>query len=373
MDINEFKKLKSALIEQDFNKEYKNINTVMFSLSIFGHISSIFLAYFLLSKILSNTISNNPILVFVSSIIMLTGLELLKRDIFQKFSTQVIKSKKFIIRNVYPLLISALLLVSVSFYATISGAKEFSSKEKEIETVAENISKKYTDSLTNVYNTKIVDIEKDSKDIKSKIESKDQEQTDIESSPVNPQKRNRISDLKKEKDVLRADLSKCDTNINKLKRELDTRVNEYEFKTTKVSSKKKDENKSNSLLFIIISTMIEFVILAGVYFNRFYLIRSYTEFKDKIDKDPNYHKWALYDSLLDIVYNEDTKVNDRFPGSKTVFELARLNGINIIPKDAIDFIKMLSSLNILRVNGTFRYFGKSREAAKEVIKKHFNM
>jgi hypothetical protein len=104
MNLNEFKKLEESVQEQDFNRSFKNINKVMFFLSIFGHISSIFLAYFLVSKILSGTISNNPILVLISSIILLGGLELLKREIFDKFSLQQIKNKNIFNRDVLPLL-----------------------------------------------------------------------------------------------------------------------------------------------------------------------------------------------------------------------------------------------------------------------------
>jgi hypothetical protein len=85
MKITEFKKLEESVKEQDFNKSFKNINKVMFFLSIFGHFASIFLAYFLISKILTGAITDNPILVGIASIILLGGLELLKREIFDKF------------------------------------------------------------------------------------------------------------------------------------------------------------------------------------------------------------------------------------------------------------------------------------------------
>jgi hypothetical protein len=374
MDINEFKKLEYSIKEESFHKEYKSINVVMFCLSIFGHIASIFLAYFLLSKILSGAITDNPTLVLIASVIMLTGLELLKRDIFQKFSTMSIKLKAFLHKQIYPLLFMSIAVVSVSFYATISGASEFSSKEKEIEKVAEENTQKYVDSLNSAYNVKIQEFEKESRDIKSKIEAKDNEQTSLESvQPLTSAQRSRVRDLKAEKDILRQDLVKVDTSIAVTKRELDTKVKEYQDKINESSSKKKDENKTNSLLFVVISTLIEFIILAGVYFNRYYKIRTYNEYKMKIENDPNYQKWMLYDTLIDVVYNVDIKINDKFPSSKTIIELAKLNGVNLLQRDAADFIKMLSSLSILRTSGPSKYFGKSLETAKEIIRQHFNI
>lgn len=372
MEINQFKKLEESIKEESFSKEYKNINTVMFALSIFGHISSIFLAYFLLSKILSGAISNNPALVLISSIILLSGLELLKRDIFQKFSSQSIRLKTIAHKSLYPLMIMSFVIVSVSFYATISGAKDFSSKSEEIEKVAEKKTSTYIDSLSNVYNLKIQDTERESKLSKSKLDQKDAEQTSLESvQGLTSQQRNRIRDLKAEKEMIRSDISKLDTNVSILKNELNLKIKDFESKVTEDSHKKKNENKTNSFLFVIISTVIELIILAGVYFNRYYKIRSYNEFKQKIDRDPNYQKWILYNTIIDIIYNTDTKINDRSPSSKSIIELCRLSGNNLLQKDVADFIKVVSSLGILRTSGSAKYFAKSRETAKEIIKDHF--
>ena len=64
MKINEFKKLEEKITGQNFSQSYKNINSLMFLLSIFGHFASIFLAYFALSKVLSGVIENNTVVVF---------------------------------------------------------------------------------------------------------------------------------------------------------------------------------------------------------------------------------------------------------------------------------------------------------------------
>ncbi len=374
MNINEYKKLEDSIKEESFGKEYKNINAVMFGLSIFGHISSIFLAYFFLSKILEGAITNNPFVVFIASIILLSGLELLKRDIFQKFSSQAIKLKTFVHKNIYPLMLLSFAIVSISFYASITGAKEFATKEEQIQVIAEQDVKKYEDSLSNIYNIKIQDIEKDSKIIKGKIDQKDQEQTSLEAvQPLTPQQRNRVRDLKIERDQLRTDLVSNDTTVNRIKAELDFKIKEYESKINASSGEKKDENKNNTLFFVIISTLVEFVILAGVYFNRYYKIRTYNEFRAKIERDPNYQKWILYDSIIDLIYNVDTKINDKAPSTKSIIELSKLNGNNILQKDANDFVKVLSSLGILRTSGSAKYFLKSKDISKEIIKSHFNI
>ncbi len=373
MDLNKFKELEQTIKGENFATEYKNINWVMLGLSLFGNVASIFLAYFLLSQILSAAIIDNPVLVTISSIILLSGLELLKRDVFQKLSTKVI-SNHGLQKTAMPLLAVAIVVVSFSFYATISGAKEFSSKSEEIEKIAEVDTKKYSDSLTSVYNFKISEKEIEIKEIKGKIDAKDAEQTSLEAvQPLTPAQRSRVRDLRAEKEILRKDVEKADTSISQLKRELSNSIKDYEFKISSDANKAKDENKSNTFLFVAISSLIEIIILAGVYFNRYYKIRTYREFKQKLDKDPNFQKWILYDSILDLIYNPDTKINDKLPSTKNIAELMKLNGTNMLPRDVTDFVKVLSSLSILRTSGGSKYIGKSKETAKEILKSHFNI
>jgi hypothetical protein len=372
MDLNQFKDLEESIKGENFAAEYKSINYVMLGLSVFGNIASIFLAYFLLSRILSAAIIDNPVLVTLSSVILLSGLELLKRDIFQKLSTKVITGG--LSKQVMPLLVVSVVVVSFSFYATISGAGEFSSKSEEIEKVAEANADKYADSVTAIYTVKIQEKETEIKSFKTKIDAKDQEQTSLDSvQPLTPAQRSRVRDLKSEKDILRVDIANADTAIAHLKRELAADIEKHKSEVGTDAEKKKDENKSNTFLFVAISSLIEIVILTGVYFNRYYKVRSYREFKTKLDKDPTFQKWMLYDSVIDTLYTPETKINDKLPSIKVIVELVKLNGTNMLPRDVSDFVKVLSSLGILRTSGGSKYFGKSKETAKETLKNHFNI
>lgn len=374
MNLSDFKKLETSIKDQDFNKSYKNINKVMFFLSIFGHLASIFLAYFLVSKVLSGAITNNPILVGISSVILLGGLELLKREIFDKFSLQQIKYNSFINKDVFPLLIVSFIIVSISFYSSIKGAQEFSSKSKQIDTEVKSTTKVYTDSVTNVYNLKIDGINKEISIDKQKIDEKDKEQTSIENNqPISLQQRNRVKDLKGEKAELKADVSSLESKIIDSKKELSVVIKDYGDKVKVEGDDKKDENKSNSFFFIIISTLIELVILAGVYFNEYYKFRSYSDFKKKIDNDVNFQTWFRYNKVLDVIYNSDTKINDRIPSIKGIQDLCKVNGILLLNKDMVDLSKLFSSLGIVRSAGSAKYIAKTKETSQEILKKHFNI
>ena len=91
MKINDYKKLEEKINNQNFNKSYKTINIVLLILSYFGHIASIFLAYFMLSKVIEGAMTGNVIAAGIASVVLLGGLELLKRDMFDKFSISFLK------------------------------------------------------------------------------------------------------------------------------------------------------------------------------------------------------------------------------------------------------------------------------------------
>jgi hypothetical protein len=373
MKINEFKKLEEKINGQNFNKGYKNINSLMLILSIFGHFASIFLAYFALSKVLGGVIENNPVVVLITSIIMLSGLELLKRDIFDKFSIQYLKIKAFT-KDVLPLFLLSVAIISTSFYASIHGAKEFSSKEAVIEQNQKETVNQFSDSLTTVYNVKVAEVETEIKSNKEKLDLKDKEQTDLEAiQPPTRSQRNRIKDLKEERNILRADITKLEGDVNVIKTELATKIKEHETVVGAETEDKKKSNNSNSLAFVLISTLIELIILAGVYFNEYYKFRSYREFRNSIEKDPNYQKWMLYEQMLSIVYTEDTKMNQKLPANKSIADMCKVNDIIVMPKDITDFLKVMNGLGIIKTSGSTRYVNKQRDLAFEILRKHFNI
>ena len=373
MKINEFKKLENSIKNQNFNQSYKVINLVLTGLSYFGHIASIFLAYFMLSKVLSAAMTDNPVAVLISSLIILSGIELLKRDIFDKFSIQHLKEKAFN-KSVVPLMLLSMLIVGMSFYATISGAKEFSSKSAEIETEKKEVVTKLTDSITNIYAAKITAIETEIKTTKSKIEAKDKEQTELEAiQPPTRSAKQRIKDLKEEKTTLRGDITKLEGDVANVKTERDNQIKSKETAISSETDQKKESNSKNSLIFVLISTLIELVILAGVYFSEYYKFRSYREFREKIERDPNFQKWLLYEQILEVIYTEETKMNQKLPNNKQVVELCKINDIIVLPKDLTDFLKVCEGLNIIKATTGTKYINKQRDLAFEALKKHFNI
>ena len=373
MKLDEYKKIEDTIQNQDFNRSYKNINSVMFYLSIFGQFASIFLAYFLVSKVLSSAITN-VIMVMFSSVILLGGLELLKREVFDKFSLNFLKQKNFLSKDVLPLFIISLILISLSFYSSLNGAEEFSSKSQEIEVKVDTTLQKFEDSLTLKLTQDFAAIDSEISKNKSKIEAKDKEQTQLESvQPLTYQQRNRVRDLKEEKSILRDEIKKLESDKDSYKKEVEEKIESFKTKINSKAEGEKKENKTNSFLFIMISTFIELLILSGVYFNQYYTWRSYKDYRKKIEKDPNFQKWVNLNIVLDVIYNPETKINDRLPSNKTIQELCKVNGLNLLNKDMLEISKLFISLGITKSSGSIKYISKTKDVAQELLRNYFKI
>jgi hypothetical protein len=379
MKIDEFEKLEKKINKQNFHESYKTLKLVMVALSYFGHIASIFLAFFMLSNILLGVMDNKPV-VYVVTVIVLSAIELLKRDIFHKYSILYLKLRAFT-KDVLPLFFLSITIIGISFYSSIKGASEYSSKSDKIEQDSEKIIKKTQDSIKGIYDTRINDkvneislLEKDVNSLRD--QQRQLNDLALTGSLTKEQKRllsllpKQISEAEKQnKDVI----SGKKDELEKIKGDL---TDETEKAVKKIKGdvfKQKKDNSKNSVAFIIFSTIIEISILAGVYFKDYYDVRSHREKKNELEKDGSYQKWRVYKQILEIIYTEDTKVNQKLPSGKGIIDNCKVNDVIILPKDITNFLKTMTSLGIIKVSGSTRYFAKERSLALEALNKHFNI
>ncbi len=318
MKINEFEKLENKINNQNFHESYRTLNYVMIALSYFGHIASIFLAFFMLSKVLMGVMDNKPV-VYVVTVIVLSAIELLKRDIFHKFSILYLKLRAFT-KDVLPLFFLSIAIIGISFYSSIKGASEYSSKSDKIEQDYAKVNKKYEDSITKVYQVKIDLIEKQKGSKDGSLQVLYNQQNELNnlalSGDLTRDQKKLLKSLPAQIKALENEnkpfIESKEKEIKTLVSERDSIIKKHHTETDKESKKKKSDNSSNSVAFIVFSTLIEIAILAGVYFKDYYDVRSYREKKVQIEKDPNFQKWRVYKQILDIIYTEETKVNQNF-------------------------------------------------------------
>ena len=210
--------------------------------------------------------------------------------------------------------------------------------------------------------------------IDTKIDEKDKEQTELQNTvDLNRQGKVRIKDLRNQVKDLNIEKSNLKTEIDSIEVKTERKIANFKKQQELKGSEKKNENKDNSFFFIIISTLIELVILFGVYFNEYYKYRSYSDFKAKIDKDENFQKWHNYNSLLEIIFNQDTKINDKLPSMKVISDLCKVNGNIFLNKDLTTAFKLFGTLGIIRTGGSAKYIAKSKDSAVELLRKHFNI
>lgn len=379
MKIKDFDKLEKRLNGQNFHESYGNINKVMTGLSYFGHVASIFLAFFMLSKILLG-VMENLVVVYAVTVIILSAIELLKRDIFHKFSVLYLKLRAFT-KDVLPLFFLSVTIIGISFYSSIKGAGEYSHKGDKIDQDFKTINKNFEDSVAKIYQPK-VDVKEKEKATKEKaltfLYDQQRELNALAlSEELSPTKKKLLKAIPAQIKALEADnkpfIDQKNSEIKVIKDEWGTVVKKHHDETKKESRKKKSDNSSNSIAFIIFSTLIEISILAGVYFNDYYDVRSYREKRAQLEKDPNFQKWKLYNQILEVIYTEDTKMNQKLPSNKGIIDTCKMNEIIVLPKDVTNFLKTLTSLGIIKVSGSTRYVNKVREQAFEILSKHFNI
>lgn len=379
MKIKEFEKLDKKINNQNFHESYKTINNVMTGLSYFGHIASIFLAFFMLSKVLLGVLDNKMI-VYVVTLIMLSAVELLKRIIFQKFSILYLKLRSFT-KDVLPLFFLSITIIGISFYSSLKGASEYSSKGDKIEADSKEILKKNIDSLSKPYQLKITLKEKEVSSLEldlNGLRSQQRQLNDLAlSGTLTPAQKKLLSSLPKQiKEIELQNKPTIDAKnaeIDAIKSDLEKEIKKYETSHNTETSKKKSDNSKNSIAFIIFSTLIEIAILAGVYFNDYYDVRSHREKKDQLEKDPGFQKWKLYSQILTMIYTEDTKMNQKLPSGKSIIDICKTNDIIILNKDLTDFLKTMTTLGVIKVSGSTRYINKSRDLSFESLNKHFNI
>ena len=372
MDIKKFKKISKKVEKPDFNEDFKTLNIILRVLSILGNFASIFLASFFITDLLAVAISNTYV-VWGVAIIALVGLEMTKRAIFFMFSRDFIRTNKLLSASVAPMLFATLTLISLSFYSSLSGAKEFSSKSKEIENVAEKDIDNYSDSLTTIYNSKILVYEERNVKLFDKNSQYD-DQVDklLEEHPtwVNSAKKIRDSKIPNLEQMVQND-----DKIDELKLELKNTIQTYKKDVETDSSESIADNDNDSLIFVGTSTLIEFLILIGIYFNNVYNFRSFRDIKRKINNDDNFRLYYEYSEILNMLYlnKEGSLEKELIPDKKLIKDLLTMNKSFLSDKQIEDALMLFAAINIVEVNEEFTYVIINKTEAEKAVKKHFNI
>lgn len=367
MDLNNFKKLESKVKKPNFGDDFKTLNRILGGLSIFGNVVSIFLASFFVTELLSVAI-DSPLIYWGIAIIALSGLELTKREIFYRFSRDFIRTNNIFKTSALPMLFFTMLLISLSFYSSLSGAQKFSSKSDLIDIETKVVVNTFADSTNVYYQEKIDLLDKQNADLfESNKKTDEQIETILQEHPTWVNTAKKLRDGKNENNT---QIERNDNKIRELKEERDRVVSNYKEGVEGESDKEKNKNKSDSLVFVLISTLIEFLILIGIYFGNVYNFRQYRDTKQRLLSDENFRVYYDYSEIVNMLYL-NRKEKDQIPDIDLINELLIMNRVYLTREQIESSIRLFEALNIIEINEEYSYLVKEKDEALKILEKHF--
>ena len=371
MDLNKYSELRDKIKSQDFETKNKDVDTWLNIFSYVGNIGSVFFAFFLVFPALLTAISVNLVqgdastyLAGFISVLILSGFELLKRKVLANLSFDIVKNKFKIQKSLIGWAIFSIGIVGASFYFSLNGAINFASTSKEINANIENVANTEIDSINQVYQDRkqtLID------DNNSYRESNKEYRDKISETPLNYRTvRKELQDLV---DSNNESIAANDTRIVSIDNELKSEIRKLQKKQESQQSENEDKDISNILLFLIISTSIEFIIILGIYFDKYY---DYNVYLSNIAEMENtFKKRDRYKTLIKFIFKEGMVGQDqKILGKTKLLELIKEKSTIASPNKFLDsFLNDMEYLGIIKLNGTRRLTAVSYQDALEKIDK----
>lgn len=385
MELNEFKKIEKEVTRTNFHKNYRGTRNILASLAVLGNFGSIFCASFFLFKILDTSFFGQSLILvdwplWTITLIILGGLELIKRDIFHKFTSEFLKVNTLWKKSVKPLLAASAVLLVFSFYSSLSGARELASMQDVVQEENKVTYEIVEDSLkTKVYGPLITEQREYISEQRDYIvELRSDNKTYDEKILSLPD--NYISEKKRWRDEKRANEKLIDDAENKIN-EAEVKIVEIEDKLEKALNKERNllkkeeteivsETKENVAIFIAISTIIELLILIGIYFANLYKIRSYEEMNYLINNDPNHMKWKTYTEILEMLF--EIAIGKTVPDYKTLKDYSDIHNTGHTDDELRNAYQLFTALKIIK-NGDNKTFSADLPGSMMIIKEHFKI
>lgn len=371
MDLNKYSELRDKIKSQDFETKNKDVDTWLNIFSYVGNIGSIFFAFFLVFPALLLAISANLVqgdastyLAGFISILILSGFELLKRKVLANLSFDIVKNKFKIHKSLIGWSIFSIGIVGASFYFSLNGAINFASTSKDVNIEIENVANTQIDSINQVYQERKQTLIDDNNGYR---ESNQEYRDKIADTPLNYRTvRNELQDLV---DSNNESITDNDTRISNIDKELNSEIKKLQTEQESEQSENEDKDISNILLFLIISTSIEFIIILGIYFDKYY---DYNVYLTNIaEMETTHKKRDRYRTLIKFIFKEGMIGQDqKILGKTKLLTLIKERSSIASPNKFLDsFLNDMEYLGIIKLNGTRRYTAVTYQDALEKIDK----
>jgi hypothetical protein len=369
MEIEKYRKLREEIRNNSFEKKYTSVDWILYYASFFGNIASIFFAFFLwfpsLLKTITLHIADNTFTYAVavgSTVILLSLVEFLKRGVLGIFSSEFIEAKmKIANKSIFGLLVFSSAIVGLSFYFSINGAVQFSKTSEKTNVAVTANSKIMLDSLVKMNAIAIAPINDELTSLResNKIVRQKRDDTPLEQRRV----RNDYNKLIDENEKLIASNTK---KIEDLESSFKKKITDLKKEEESSKQANAESDKGNVLLFLLVSTFIEIIIVIGVYFRQLYIHRSFYDAEVKLE--PIIKKRDKYELLLRLVYkNGDIKQDEQIISLSKLTEITKNKGAQYTAKHIKDFYSEMTHMGAFRVVGNKRYSLVSYEEAKKLL------
>jgi flagellar basal body-associated protein FliL len=371
MSFEKYKEIKQKTVVQNYTERFKWVDRFLYTFSWFGNGVSIFLAFFFLQSLFFASFSSigQSIWITLGIIFFLTMFELLKRYVFGMFSMESIKQKFNIFRgNMITFILGTTILIVGSFYFSLNGAKEFVDNQIFFETQTQKVMTSKVDSLNNVFEKQKEIYVKENASLRV---VNDTLRNKLSTTPVTYRsiRKEYQDNINNNMDIINSNQNRID-DIEQRKK---TAVEELKITEETTLSTKLSENKKNKITFIIISSIIELIIMMGIYYDKFYGWKSIKEYEESVISTPEFKQWYKYNYLLELILNSTKDIGEKIPSTDNLIDLAKI-GKNTITKGDFDkFIKLLYYLEILTRDGNRRILNSTPEEAKMTLRHYFDI
>jgi hypothetical protein len=386
MKFEDFKKLKNKINEKNFFNNYRGFSKLSHFLSYVGNLFSIIFAYIFIYELIMTTILEpTPLIENVAisaSILILITLELMKRFVFDKFTQSIIKDKfRFVEKETILLALISIGLIATSFYLSLSGAHRYADKKDDITQTVDIQVGVYSDTINKKYESKIIDLENQNKTLfttnqgyELRLATLSNQYNDGTLSNIELRRiKDEMSQLRKDRENNILLIDKNESKIKDIKTERDDDITKFETKKSKNAEKQIEDTSNNPIIFLIFSTVIEFMILFGIWFINYYEIRSVEEYEKLINKDPKFKSYNSWLEFINVIYKQDTRIGDVLPFKIEMLKIIKSNSIDMSPKEYDDLIKIFLHLGILKAKGNKKAIGLNKEDALILIKEHLKV
>lgn len=370
MDLKKYDELRKKIHRKDFEGNNKSLDNWLYKLSFLGNVGSIFFAYFLVNPALHKAISVNlisgnwgVILALIITIALLISFEAIKRLLIKNFSFNVVKNKfKVKQGKLLGWLIFSIAIVSLSFYFSLNGARNFASTSFQKNKLAQSNLNTKIDSIVDEFNEQksiyVID-NQNLRDVNDDIREKYAE-TPLNYRTVRSEYQESID---KNTELIRDNQERID-QLDEEQQQAVTELRQSYLSTTNQNEK---DDIRNIWLFILISTSIEVLIIIGIYFREFYEYNLFVANEERLEKV--YQKRDRYRAMLEYIYREgDAQPGERVLGAQRLIDLVSENTRISQPKIFVEnFLRDMENLDIFVVEGKRRNLNATYQEALSVI------